>query len=76
MRNYLLLKNNVTPEGAVSHNVLYYEHLPTAHSQVSLFANNYFLGITDNSVQCLYREPCIKKRLTKKNIFKTSVIID
>ena len=42
VRNYLFLKNYVTSEGAVSHNVLYYQQLSIARYQVSFYANNYF----------------------------------
>ena len=41
VRNYLFLKNYVTWEGVVSHNVLYYQQLAIACYQVS-FANIYF----------------------------------
>ena len=36
------LENHATSEGAVFHNVLYYQHLPITHYQVSFYANNYF----------------------------------
>ena len=36
------LENYVTAEGAVSHNVLYYQQLPIIHYQVKFYANNYF----------------------------------
>ena len=42
VRNYLFLKNQVTSEGAVADNVLYYQQLSIAHFQVSFYANNYF----------------------------------
>ena len=42
LRNYFFLKNYVTSEGAVSHNVFYYQQLSIAHRQVSFYANNYF----------------------------------
>ena len=42
VRNYLFLKNYVTSEGAVSHNVLYYQQLSIARYQVRFYANNYF----------------------------------
>ena len=42
VRNYLFLKNYVTSEGAVSHNVLYYQQLSIPCYQVSFYANNYF----------------------------------
>ena len=32
----------VTSEGAVSHNVLYYQQLSITRYQVSFYANNYF----------------------------------
>ena len=41
-RNYLFLKYYITSEGAVSHNVLYYQQLSIAHYQVGLYAYNYF----------------------------------
>ena len=40
LRNYFFLKNYVTSEGAVSHNVLYYQQLPIVRYQVSFYANN------------------------------------
>ena len=42
VRNYLLLKNSVTSEGAVFHNVLYYKQLSIARYQVSFYANIHF----------------------------------
>ena len=42
LRNHLFLKNYITSEGAVSHDVLYYQKLSIAHYQVSFYANNYF----------------------------------
>ena len=42
MENYLFLKNYCTSEGAVSHNVLYYQRLSIAGYQVGFYANNYF----------------------------------
>ena len=33
---------SVTSDGAVSHNVLYYQPLPTTRFQVRFYANNYF----------------------------------
>ena len=38
----LLSQNYVTSEGAVSHNVLYYQQLTIARYPVSFYANNYF----------------------------------
>ena len=35
LRNYLFLKIYATSEGAVSHNVLYYQQLSNVHYQVS-----------------------------------------
>ena len=35
-------KNYVTSEGAVSHNVLYYQSLPITHNQERFYENNYF----------------------------------
>ena len=40
VRNYFFLKNYVTYEGAVSHNVLYYKQLSIVHYQVSFYADN------------------------------------
>ena len=42
VRNYLFLKNYVTSEGAVFHNVLYYQQLSVARYQVRFYANIYF----------------------------------
>ena len=42
VRNYLFLKNYPTSEGAVSHNVLYYQQLSIARYLISFYANNYF----------------------------------
>ena len=42
MENYFFLKNYVTSEGAVSHNVLYHQPLPITRYQVRFYANNYF----------------------------------
>ena len=39
---YFFLENFVTSEGAVSHNVLYYQQLSIACYQLSFYANNYF----------------------------------
>ena len=36
------LENNVTSEGAVSHNVLHDQPLPITRYQVRFYANNYF----------------------------------
>ena len=43
-QNFVFLKNYVTSEGAVSHNVLYYQQLSisVARYRVSFYANNYF----------------------------------
>ena len=38
----ILLSQNVTSDGAVSRNVLYYQQLSTDRYQVKLYANNYF----------------------------------
>ena len=40
--NYFFLKNYVTSEGAISHNVLYYQPLHITRYQVRFYANNYF----------------------------------
>ena len=37
-----LWKDYITLEGAVSHNVLYYQQLPITRYQVRFYANNYF----------------------------------
>ena len=41
-KELLLSRNYVTSEGAVSHNVLYYQPLPITRYQVRFYANNYF----------------------------------
>ena len=40
--NDSFLKNYATSEGAVSHNVLYYQPLPFTRYQVMFYANKYF----------------------------------
>ena len=40
--NYFFLENYFTSEGAVSHNVLYYQQLSITRYQVRFYANNYF----------------------------------
>ena len=42
VENYFFLKNYVTSEGTVSHNVLYYQPLPSTHNQERFYDNNYF----------------------------------
>ena len=42
VRNYLFLKIYATSEGAVSHNVWYYQKLSIACYQVSFYANYFF----------------------------------
>ena len=42
VENYFFLKNYVTLEGAVSHNVLYHQPLPIARYQVRFYDNNDF----------------------------------
>ena len=42
MEIYFFLKNYVTSEGAVSHNVLYYQPLPITRNQERFYDNNYF----------------------------------
>ena len=42
VRNYLFLKNYVTSEGAVSHNVLCYQQLSIAWYQIRCYANHRF----------------------------------
>ena len=41
-KGILFLKNYVTSEGPVSHNVLHYQQLSIACYQVSFYANHYF----------------------------------
>ena len=48
----LILKNYVTTEGAVSHNVLYYQQLSIARYQVSCYAKNYFWKISNYVTMC------------------------
>ena len=42
IENDFFFGNYVTSEGAVSHNVLYYQTLPNTRCQVRFYANNYF----------------------------------
>ena len=42
VENYFFLENYVTSEGAVSHNVLYYQPLPITCIEERFYDNNYF----------------------------------
>ena len=42
LRNYLFLKNDITLEGAVPHNALYYQQLFIVRYKVDFYANDYF----------------------------------
>ena len=42
VENFFFLKNYITSEGAVSHNVLYYQQLPITRYQERFYAKNYF----------------------------------
>ena len=42
MENYFFLKNYATSEGAVSHNILFYQPLSITRHQVRFYSNNYF----------------------------------
>ena len=42
VENYFFLENEVSSEGAVSHNLLYYQLLPITHYLVRFYADNYF----------------------------------
>ena len=42
MENYFFLENYVTSEGAVSHNVLYYQPLPITRHQERFYDNKSF----------------------------------
>ena len=42
VENYFLRKNNVTSEGAVSQNVLYYQQLSIARLQLNFYAKQLF----------------------------------
>ena len=42
VENYIFLENYTALEGAVSHNVLYYQQLPITRYQVRFYAYNYF----------------------------------
>ena len=43
VENYFFLENNVTSEGAVSHNVVNYQQLSITHNQVTFYAKSYFV---------------------------------
>ena len=42
VENYFFFKNYITSEGAVSHNILYYQPLPITRNQVRFYDNKYF----------------------------------
>ena len=56
VKNYFFLKNYVTSEGAVSHNILYYQQVSIARNQVSFYANNYW---TTNWAQNFHNVFCM-----------------
>ena len=43
VEKYFFLENYVTSEGAVSHNVLYYQPLSITRYQERFYANHYFV---------------------------------
>ena len=65
MRINFFLENDVTSQGPVSHNVLYYQHLFIDHLQVSFYANNYFEQL-----------PIVSSAFHKKHISCVNEIID
>ena len=70
MKNYFFLKNYLTSEGAVSHNVLYYQQFSITHYQVSFYANNVFEQVP--IVSTAFKEQQISdicKRLTQKQVY-------
>ena len=50
IENLPLSHNYITSDGAVSHNLLYYQQLSVTRYQVSFYANSYFLVITNSLV--------------------------
>ena len=51
MENYFLLENYTTSEGAVPHNVGYYQPLPINRHKVRFYANNYFESTAFNKTR-------------------------
>ena len=75
VRNYL--KNYITSEGAVSHNVLYYQQLSIAHYQVNLDANIYFeyLLIKSSAFKQLNEiGPCCDTLYTKPKMYHSFTV--
>ena len=65
VENYFFLENYFTSEGAVSHNVLYYQPLPITHNQERFYDDNYFeqLPIVSTAFkQCFLLKAASKKK--------------
>ena len=61
LENYFFLEKYITSEGAVSHNVLYYQKLPITRYQVRFYDNNYFeeLPIVSTAFNSLLNLPLV-----------------
>ena len=74
MENYFFLENYVTSEGAVSHNVLYYQQLSIACYQVSFYANNYFesLPLVSSAFNELHVFDRVVHRLVTRTLIRSN----
>ena len=76
IEKYFFLEIYFTSEGAVSHNVLYYQPLPITHNQESFYDNNYFecLPIVSTALKhCIlstFPEFCENKSTGKSRSFR------
>ena len=66
VENYFFLKNYVTSEGAVSHNVLCCQQLTITRYQVKFYANKYFekLPIVTTAFKVINFSRCNNQRCT------------
>ena len=67
VRNYHFLKNYVTSEGSVTHNVLYYQQLSIARYHLSFYANNYFEYLP--IVSSAFKKQWLKWALSQTNLY-------
>ena len=74
VRNNFFLENDVTAEGAVPHNVLYYQRLPITHyTKNGFYANNYFEPLP--IVSSAFKEH-LRSRVLNERFIPSGIMID
>ena len=75
MRNYLILKNNVTSEGVISHNVLgFYEQLFIAHYQSKFYAFS-ISAFQSNHEECVRQQKNLIQQLPEEHYIVLQYLI-